>query len=80
MNYLEIIRDREAEISAVTTARITASSDLIRALICEFREQGRAVYRDVDTNVYVFDGTEVEPSATLPKGTFLILTHGGSSE
>ena len=75
-NYLQLIRDREAEIEAEITepadSRIMASTDFVRALISEFRERGEAVYRDLDTNVYVFDGIVIEPSGTLPKGCFVI--------
>ena len=72
--YLELIRDREAEIEAEFSApvRITASTDFVRALISEFRERGKQIFRDVDTNVYLFDGTEIEPSGELPKGSFMI--------
>jgi len=74
--YLELIREREAEIEAEITepadGRIIASTDFVRALISEFRERGKAVYRDLDTNVYVFDGVVVEPSGALPKGCFVI--------
>jgi len=78
--YLELIRDRQAEIEAEITApfhgRITASTDFVRMLISEFRDRGKEVYRDLDTNVYLFDGTEIEPSGELPKGTFIIRACG----
>jgi hypothetical protein len=44
----------------------------VRELIAEHRALGKEVYRDLDTNVYVFDGMEIEPSGPLPEGSFMI--------
>ena len=74
--YLELIRDREAEAEIRDGAVIVASTDFVRAIIAEFRETGREVYRDPDTNVFIFDGIGIEPSGELPKGTFVILARG----
>jgi len=76
MNCLELIKDREIEIESGITApchgRITVSTDFVRQLIAEHRALGKEVYRDLDTNIYIFDGIEIEPSGELPKGSFLI--------
>ena len=75
-SLLEAIRRREIEVECSITepcrGRITASTDFVRELIADHRALGKEVYRDLDTNVYVFDGIEIEPSGTLPKGSFMI--------
>jgi hypothetical protein len=76
-SYLELIRDRAAEVEIPDGAVIVASTDVVRALISKFRERGEEVYHELDTNVYIFDGIPIEPSGELPKCTFVILARGG---
>ena len=74
---LRIVRDRTGGVEIPTDAVVMASTDFVRELLSQFAARGEAVYRDLDTNVYVFDGIPIQPSGELPLRTFLILSRGG---
>ena len=74
---LRVVRDRRGGIEIPADFVIIASTDFLRGLLSQFAERGEEVYRDLDSNVYVFDGIPIEPSGELPKCTFVILARGG---
>ena len=73
--YLELIRDREAEIEAAITepryGTVTTSCDFLRALISEYRALGKEVEHDA-SGVYFFGDLAIKADGTMPKGCFMI--------
>jgi len=59
---------------------ILGSTDFVRELVEESRGRGEEVLRDVDSNLYVFDGVPIEPIGELPLRTFVILARRRQSK
>jgi hypothetical protein len=73
--YLELIRDREAEIEAGITGpcngTVTASCDFLRSLIQEQAALGEEV-EHAGGGVYYVGDLAIKADGTMPKGCFVI--------